>query len=209
MFGSSFMFSTILGTFQSEGLVFNSLFPVGSLILHLVMFLSSLSSETSIFERFDPGACLAQRKCDSQHVLPMSMQELQAAISIFELVLFVPVEYLSRICRTDLVQRAFTADIVISMLPVNDTHTSTFVTRSLTVLRVFLRRNFSSMGVGSDQTTRSVPPGIEIASTPRHSAPIMPQFLEYLLEEGQSVLQPGGQDIYTSVTVDLIESQLL
>jgi hypothetical protein len=173
------------------------------------VFLSSLRSETSIFDRFDPNTCLAQRKCDSQHVLPISIQELQGAISIFELALFVPAEYLARICRTDLVRRAFTADILISMLPVDDKRTSTFVTRSLTVLRVFLRRNFSSMGAGSDQIPKSVPPGTESASMPRYSAPTTLQFLEYLLMERQPPLQPGIEDAYTPVTVDLIESQLL
>jgi hypothetical protein len=102
----------------------------------LVAFLSSFDTQTSFLDEVDTTKYLAQKEPQS---LPIPLQELQSAVLAYEILLFAPAEYLSRTFRADLVRRAVSADIL-SSLSIDVDHTVTNVSRSLTVIRVFIQR---------------------------------------------------------------------
>jgi hypothetical protein len=120
--------------------------PIISITAHciLVAFNSVFSTATSFLDAVDTAPYLAKGRTNS---LPVPLQELQRAISTYEIVLFAPVEYLSRTCRADLVRRAVVADILVSSLLTNANHSMADCSHSLSILRIFLLRNLSYGGV--------------------------------------------------------------
>ena len=102
---------------------------------NLVVFLSLFDTETSFLDDVDVTKYFSPKEHSS---LPIPLQELGRAISTYEVLLCAPAEYLSRTCRTILVRRAVSADIL-SSVPADGNHTATGVYLSPT-LRIFLQR---------------------------------------------------------------------
>ena len=92
-----------------------------------------------------------------------------------------------------------------NMLRLGDHNIATYTT-PLVVLRLFLQRNFSYLGTDFDHIAWAARYGEE-ALTPRHPALTTSEFLEYMLDEKQTLVQPNAE--YELVTLDLIEMHLL
>jgi hypothetical protein len=102
--------------------------------------LSLINEETSCLTIIDPP--------ETQTVLltekPLiSQNQLQQAISAYELLLYVPIEYVPKASRLDLIQRALAADLVLCQTAREDPDSQRNFVRSVTVVRVFLTRWFS------------------------------------------------------------------
>jgi hypothetical protein len=94
--------------------------------------LSSINVETSALDKINTAetqSLLASEKT------PIDVTQLRRVISAYELLLYVPIEYIPRTSRQDLIRRAVTADLVVC----RTMHAANSM-RSMTILRVFLKR---------------------------------------------------------------------
>lgn len=73
----------------------------------------------------------------------ISQNQLQQAIAAYELLLYVPIEYVPKASRLDLIRRALAADLALCQTARGDTDSQRNFVRSVTILRVFLTRWFS------------------------------------------------------------------
>ena len=81
---------------------------------------------------------------DSTAVLDnlLDVQQAIKAASVYQLVLYVPMEYLTKSSRAELVKRALSADLFLSSAGEADGNTCQLVR----VLRIFLKRAFTYTG---------------------------------------------------------------
>lgn len=84
--------------------------------------------------------------------------QLRAAVYAYEMMLFIPIEYLPRISRQDLIRRAIAGDLVICRLMTSHPESHGYVSQSLKTLRTCLIRWFSQ--------PYSVTPSVGAASNP-------------------------------------------
>jgi hypothetical protein len=91
--------------------------------------LSSINVETSALDKINTA--------ETQSLLasPIDVTQLRRVISAYELLLYIPIEYIPRTSRQDLIRRAVTADLVVC----RTMHAANSM-RSMTILRVFLKR---------------------------------------------------------------------
>jgi hypothetical protein len=68
------------------------------------------------------------------------LPRLSGAIAAYQLLLLLPVEYVSRSYRPDFVKRGMVADDLFSHLSFDSDLASNYVDQSLTILRTFLQR---------------------------------------------------------------------
>jgi hypothetical protein len=94
---------------------------------------------------------LSRPKAHDSHRILIQIKKVRRVVSAFEMLLFFPIEYISRTIRTDLVKRALTADIFITNLAIDED--AGYVYHSLTILRLFVKRIFVSLGC-IDQSVR-------------------------------------------------------
>ena len=159
-------------------------------------FISYLNEVTSVLDEVDAMSCLQEHQ--TVMTRSISSHQLQAVVTVFSVALLVPFEYLTQVCRTELVRRAIAADAFISSLvasEIQDTTPSQF----LVTLRVFVRRTVTDTSLGFDHLTK---PSLVI-SHPTPNRPIdVPKYAEHLLNNNDSFrLTPE----FISSTLDLIE----
>jgi hypothetical protein len=77
---------------------------------------------------------------------PIDEPQLRRVISIYELLLYVPIEYFPRASRQQLIRRAWTADFVLCRTVYGDADSQADAMRSMTILREFSKRWFSFQG---------------------------------------------------------------
>lgn len=98
--------------------------------------LSFLNSETNVLDEINSTDDIGQEEHRASWNLSTE-SHVRCALSAYEILLFVPIEYLSRTLRTAMTRRALIANTLFS---VNDHNLQPYFTHSLTVLRVFLKR---------------------------------------------------------------------
>jgi len=102
--------------------------------------LSLINEETSFLATIDPAE---PRPLLASEKSLIDRSPLHRAIAAYELLLYVPIEYLPRASRLDLIRRALTADLILCQTAREDTDSTKNPVRSVTILRVFLTRWFS------------------------------------------------------------------
>lgn len=99
-------------------------------------FLSCINAETAPLDQADVKKLNSSRK---QKKSPIDEHQLRQAISVYEMLLLIPSEYLPRASRQDFIRRAVAADVVL----VRTVHSyDESLNQSLTVLRTFQKRWF-------------------------------------------------------------------
>jgi hypothetical protein len=122
---------------------------------------------------------------------------MYSAISAYELLLLVPVEYLSKACRLNLVTKAVRADVVLgTMLKEKE--------RQVIVLRTFLERVFTYLG-RVDHSVSSLFFLKEVRC--KCLFQMIPEFLEHLMSP--LLAETSSSAAYISVTLTLIEGHVL
>jgi len=104
---------------------------------------SLINEETSCLALIDPSETQTVLLSEKLLIPLISQNRLQQAISAYELLLYVPIEYVPKASRLDLIRRALTADFVLCQTARDDTYSQNNFVRSVTILRVFLTRWFS------------------------------------------------------------------
>jgi hypothetical protein len=105
----------------------------------LLFLINEVTSPLDIIDKAETRSLIASEG------LPTERAQLHGAISAYELLLYVPIEYLPRTQRQNLIHRAFKADLVLcqTVHGHGDNQSIMDVMRSVTTLRVFLKRWFS------------------------------------------------------------------
>lgn len=102
--------------------------------------LVSVNDETSALDKIDP---LEAQSALAFKQLWIDEPQLRRAISVYEWLLYVPTEYLSRTSRQDLIRRALAADLALCQTVHGDADSQVNAMRSMAILREFLKRWFS------------------------------------------------------------------
>ena len=109
--------------------------------------LSVLVTSTSSLDSLPPESSSSE-KCHVEH------PNLTDVVSAYKLLLFFPVEYLTKSCRADLVKRAIIADWTLSE-KLEDGNENEELLVGLSVIRMFLKRTFGFLGAVEQQSVRS------------------------------------------------------
>lgn len=102
--------------------------------------LSAVNDETSPLDKINAATYTFGRPTEEPSI---DETQCRRAISAYELLLFIPTEYLPRASRQDLIRRAMKADFAMHQLSHGDNSSQAHIIHSTTVLRVFLKRWFS------------------------------------------------------------------
>jgi hypothetical protein len=159
-------------------------------------FISYLNEATSALDDVDAMRRLQERQAVITRSI--SSHQVQAVATVFGVALLVPSEYLTQVCRTELVRRAIAADAFISSLVLSENQ-DTIHSQSLVTLRIFVRRTVADTSLGLDHLTK---PRIAMSHAIPNRPISFPEYVEHLLN-GNDGFRPTSE--YMSSTLDLIE----
>ncbi|KAF5337392.1 hypothetical protein D9611_003253 [Ephemerocybe angulata] len=143
--------------------------------------LAHLEEVTSTLDKDQPSPEKISRK--SKKGKQSGLIDISQVVSTYRLLLFFPVEYFTKSCRSDLVKRAIKADWSISHGLEKDSSAEEEIV-GLSVVRTFLKRTFSFLGSIEQQSSSDVA-----------------DFILHLLTDIPTI---GGRDDYQT-TLDLCE----